>query len=156
MDNLARLVIVDEIKTLKAKYFRGVDTKDMALLRSIFADDMVCDVRGSATDPVTGINAVPSVEKVLNGLEEIMTAFAGGINSFISVHQGCMPEIEVIDENNAKAIWPMFDTLRFHEGPLLELTGYGHYHETYQRIGGKWKVKHLRLTRLRVDAIPRK
>ena len=28
--------------------------------------------------------------------------------------------------------------------------GYGHYHETYVRIGGQWRIQTSKLTRLRV------
>jgi hypothetical protein len=31
------------------------------------------------------------------------------------------------------------------------LHGWGHYHETFEKIDGKWLIKTLRLTRLRVD-----
>jgi hypothetical protein len=29
--------------------------------------------------------------------------------------------------------------------------GYGHYHETYEKFDGRWLIKTLRLSRLRVD-----
>jgi len=32
------------------------------------------------------------------------------------------------------------------------LTGYGHYHETYEKIGDDWKIKTTRITRIRVEA----
>lgn len=31
------------------------------------------------------------------------------------------------------------------------MTGYGHYHETYEKIGGSWKIKTMRITRIRVE-----
>lgn len=36
-------------------------------------------------------------------------------------------------------------------GPFAEMIGWGHYHETYEKVGGEWKLKTLRLIRLRVD-----
>ena len=44
----------------------------------------------------------------------------------------------------------MEDRLQGPDGKNV-LTGYGHYHETYERIGGEWKIKTLLLTRLRMD-----
>jgi hypothetical protein len=38
-------------------------------------------------------------------------------------------------------IWP--------DGTRLD--GYGHYHETYEKVGGAWRIKSSRLTRLHVD-----
>ena len=81
--------------------------------------------------------------------------FERGFGNFISAHHGFMPEIEITGDNTAKAIWPMADELRFPQGPIAEMTGYGHYHETYQRTDGTWRIKTMRLTRLRVTAVPR-
>ena len=58
-------------------------------------------------------------------------------------------------DTTARGISPLFDILRFHEGPLAEIIAYGHYHETYEKITGAWRIKTSRLTRLRVDSIPR-
>jgi hypothetical protein len=43
----------------------------------------------------------------------------------------------------------MQDLLKWPNG--RELRGYGHYHETYSRIDGAWRIQTCRLTRLRVD-----
>jgi hypothetical protein len=48
----------------------------------------------------------------------------------------------------------MEDMLRWAEGsaaPIKTLHGYGHYTETYERVDGRWHIKTLKLTRLRVD-----
>lgn len=46
----------------------------------------------------------------------------------------------------------MADIIRAPEGaPFREMRGYGHYHETYRRIDGEWRIATLRLTRLAVD-----
>jgi hypothetical protein len=60
-----------------------------------------------------------------------------------------MPEIELTSATTAKGIWAMQDLLRWPDG--RELSGYGHYHETYQRVDGAWRIKTLKLTRLRMD-----
>jgi len=54
----------------------------------------------------------------------------------------------------------MEDHLWFSEGHSLgiaQMHGYGHYHETYELVddgngAGRWYIKTLKLTRLRVDA----
>lgn len=38
--------------------------------------------------------------------------------------------------------------------PYRGMTGYGHYRETYVTEDGAWRIKTLRLTRLRLDFIP--
>jgi hypothetical protein len=35
--------------------------------------------------------------------------------------------------------------------PGLNLKGYGHYHETYEKIDGRWYIMGSKLTRLRED-----
>ena len=33
----------------------------------------------------------------------------------------------------------------------MRLDGYGHYHETYEKDAGRWRIKSSRLTRLYTD-----
>jgi hypothetical protein len=147
-----KIIAAEQIKILKAQYCRGVDTRDLVLLRSIMAPDVVLDVRGATTDPVTGINAAPHVSQVaLVGIENALAAIAGRPLGVSTVHQSLMPEIEIIDEQQAKAIWAMSDRIRFSSGPVEEMSGYGYYHETYEQLGTAWKLKTLKLERLRLD-----
>jgi hypothetical protein len=37
-------------------------------------------------------------------------------------------------------------------GDYAVMTGYGYYHETYEKVHGTWKIKTLRIERLRVEA----
>jgi hypothetical protein len=34
---------------------------------------------------------------------------------------------------------------------MRTLHGYGHYHETYEKLDGEWRIKTMKLTRLRRD-----
>ena len=43
----------------------------------------------------------------------------------------------------------------FVELPKLVLRGAGHYHEEYAREGGRWRIRRTRLTRLRLEIVPR-
>ena len=46
-------------------------------------------------------------------------------------------------------MWALEDVVRF--GPGVNLRGYGHYTETYQKIDGQWRIQSSTLTRLRED-----
>ena len=46
IDPVTRLIAIEEIKQLKARYFRCMDTKDYTGLRAVFADDAVFDATG--------------------------------------------------------------------------------------------------------------
>ena len=55
------------------------------------------------------------------------------------------PEIELTSATTARGIWALQDVVRF--GPGVTLVGYGHYHETYEKRDGAWRIKSLHLTR---------
>lgn len=153
MTETERLTAIEEIKQVKAKYFRGVDTGDGDLVRSVLAEDCVLDYMGGCTDPATGRDFVPSTNTVLRGRD----AWPAGQQVYmglVSVHQGHTAEIELTSDTTATAIWSMTDRLHFPPGgDFSVMTGYGHYHDTYERVDGDWKLKTTRLTRLRVEAV---
>jgi hypothetical protein len=156
MDTLFRLSAIEDIKALKARYFRANDTKDRALLHSCFTPDISLDARGATTDPVTGVNAAPELtDKVYKGIDTVLDVVFAGLQGTTTVHQACLPEIAIQSESAATGVWALFDTLLFSKGPVSQLTGYGHYHDTYVRVGEEWKIKAVKITRLRLDITER-
>jgi len=156
MDDTAKLLAIEEVKKVKAKYCRAVDTKDMALLRSIFTPDITYDERGAAQDTSTGLNAQPTLDSVVTGIDGVMGLIEPIIADIsTSVHHCVMPEIDILGPTTAKATWAMVDMVQFSRGPVKELTGYGHYHETYEKQGGAWKIKSMKVTRLRMENVAR-
>jgi uncharacterized protein (TIGR02246 family) len=127
---------LEAIKQLKARYFRTMDTKDWEGMREVFADDAVVDTTSSGGG-------------VVSGADEFMAFLRAALQDVVTVHHGHMPEIELTSATTAKGIWAMQDLLKWPNGS--ELHGYGHYHETYERIDGGWRIKTLKLTRLRAD-----
>ncbi|MET1756463.1 nuclear transport factor 2 family protein [Novosphingobium sp. RD2P27] len=154
MDAIHKLTAVEAIKLLKARYFRGVDTGDGALVRSVLAEDCLLDYTDCFVDPLTGYNHFPALSIVMRG----RAAYSGnGLAEIgvISAHYGPNCEIEIDDASSARGIWSMTDRLIMPEGgPVRELLGHGHYHETYVRIGDDWLIKTLRIVRTRVEAFP--
>ena len=147
-----RLEAIEDIKKLKARYFRGVDFTDYAILRDVFHDDVTVDYRGSTTDPLTGKTYTDGTDAPYHGGEASARMICATLANIVSVHHGHMPEIELTSDDTATGIWPMEDRLYMPEGsPIRLLVGYGHYHETYERVDGAWKIRTLRLTRLKVD-----
>lgn len=72
----------------------------------------------------------------------------------VSVYQGHHCEMELTSDTTAQAVWSMTDRLYMPESaPFSVMTGYGYYHETYEKMDATWKIKTLRLTRIRVAAI---
>lgn len=149
MSEAERLAAIEEIKQLKAKYWRGVDSCDGTLVRSILADDCELDFRGCCTDPSSGVDHLPAMNAVLRGRDAwISDALAG----MVTVHQGHQSEIEITGETTATGDWSFTDRFFMPEGaPFARLVGYGNYHDTYEKIEGRWLLKTTRISRLWVE-----
>ena len=116
-----------------------MDTKDWDGLREVFTADAVID---TTEDSGT----------IIEGVDEYLPFLISQIGDVVTAHHGHMPEITFVDDDNATGIWAMEDELWWPEGsPIRHLHGYGHYHETYVRREGQWRIASLRLTRLHRD-----
>jgi uncharacterized protein (TIGR02246 family) len=127
---------LEAIRQLKARYFRTLDTKDWAAMRQVLTDDVVMDTTDSGGGVVTG------ADEFLQFLEQTLA------NS-VTVHQGHMPEIQLTSAMTATGIWALDDLIIWPDGSRLQ--GYGHYHETYEKIDGEWRIKSSTLTRLHME-----
>jgi len=146
MNDIERLLAIEGIKTTKARYFRCLDTKDLAGYASVFAPDAVMDMRGESRDG----------EGLVSGAGNIASFVLGSVSGLSTVHHGHMPEIEFSSDTSASVIWAMEDKLWKVDDaaavvPFSTLHGYGHYHETYERIEDQWLIRTITLMRLRVD-----
>jgi uncharacterized protein (TIGR02246 family) len=145
LDAAERLVAIEEIKALKARYFRTMDTKDWEGFAEVFAPDASLDISGE-------MGAKTSDGGVVRGRLAIATFVRNAIHDVTTVHHGHMPEIDVVSPTRATGVWAMEDMLRWPEGaPIRSLHGYGHYHETYENHAGCWLIGSTKLTRLRLD-----
>ncbi|GLZ15948.1 bile-acid 7-alpha-dehydratase [Actinomadura sp. NBRC 104425] len=131
-----RLVAIEEIRQLKARYFRAVDMKLWDVFADLFTEDLQIDFAESTSKPMTRDEFVRSAARHFEGA--------------VSVHHGHIPEIEIIDDTRARAIWPMFDLVETpEESDYVSHTGYGHYTEEYRKENGRWKISRTRLTRIK-------
>ncbi len=151
MTETNRLSAIEDIRQLKAKYWRGVDTHDDELVRSILAEDCVLDYMGCCTDPVTGTDHMPVMNMVMKGREAWNTGNLEGPRT-ITIHQGHQSEISVTGETAAEGIWYFTDRFFLPTGgPFTRLTGYGTYHDTYEKAADGWKLKTTRIERFWVE-----
>lgn len=154
MKESKRLAAIEEIRQLKAKYWRGVDSGDGKLVRSILAEDCVLDYMGCCTDPVTGTDHMPQMNMVMRGRNAWQTdnLDPGDGPRLVTVHQGHQSEIEITGDTTATGIWVFSDRFFMPPGaPFARLVGYGHYHDTYEKVGDAWLLKTTRITRLWVE-----
>lgn len=126
---------IEAIKQLKARYFRFLDTKDWEGYRAVFTDDVVIDVSGSGGG-------------IYRGIEEYMAYILDYVATLRTVHHGHMPEISITSPTTATGIWAMEDRV---ETGGREMNGQGHYHESYAKVGGEWRIATMALTRLRLN-----
>jgi hypothetical protein len=141
---LQELLDREAIKALKARYFRLMDTKDWDGWRALFADDAHFELLHG--DPIDDADEfVASVRGVLDGAR--------------TAHHGHMPEIEMESPTEARAVWALNDYVEWEPDPETGvrrgIEGFGHYHETYRKIDGAWRIASLRLSYLRIDPLPR-
>ena len=151
MNDVERVSAIERIRQLKARYFRGVDCCDGELVKAVLAVDCVLNYMGCCTDPKSGRDFIPAMNVILRGRH---SWHSDGLSSIgiVSVHQGHNFEIEFTSDTAAKGIWSMTDRLFFPPGGEFSLmTGYGHYHETYEKVGDDWKIKTTHITRIRVE-----
>jgi hypothetical protein len=140
LDTSQMLWEIEQIKQLKARYFRFLDTKQWDKLKELFIPDATWDVHGG------------SGHYQWSSRDAFIADVARAKAHSVTVHHGHMPEIELIDEANARGVWAMFDYVE--EAGWPPRHGYGHYHETYTKGEAGWRIATFELTRLRVDALP--
>ncbi len=125
------------LRTLKARYFRYLDTKRWSEWGELFAPEAIFIRDSTRLAPMVGRDEI--VETVRTMLEGVVT-----------VHHGHMPELALQAPDRATGIWSMEDLLITRAGPLTGrvMHGFGHYFEEYRKSDGVWRFVSIRLTRL--------
>lgn len=142
------LLEIEHIKQLKGRYFRNVDTFNLGGWLDCFTDD--CELLFDADVHRRGA-AAPSTFS-LSGKQDLVEYWNSNTDRIESVHHGHMPEIEVLSQIEATGIWAMEDIVEFIDSVLH---GYGHYHESYRKESGVWRIAKLHLTRIRLSQHPK-
>ncbi len=133
MADMATLDAVYQLTRAKARYCYTLDARDWVGFGDLMTDDVELDVSEGTGVPV------------VTGREAAVDMIRSSLTNARSAHQVHTPLIEV-DGDHASVIWAMQDRVIWEGGPAL--TGYGHYHERWVRLGDEWKLAALRLTRL--------
>jgi hypothetical protein len=137
----------EDIRNLKADYFRHLDAKRWPSLRDLFHADATF-----GGFPFETGNA-----------NEFTSGVAGFLQDVESVHQGFMPRLARSGKGVVRGIWSMHDYLiwprdsREYRGAkipgLYGIRGYGLYEEEYRRLDGHWRIAAMRLVRTRIDLL---
>src|ERR1700740_643144 len=117
MSDLDRLLAIEEIKHLKARRDRAVDTKDFETYEALHAPDHV-----SHND---GFERWNNRDEMIANVRRLMA-------DNISVHHSHTPQITFESPTKARGIWGMEDNIFWRQGDEEHwLQGFGFYHETY-------------------------
>jgi len=148
MDSLERLLALEEIRQLKHRYFRFVDTRDYEGLAQVFCKEAVFDcTEGSGVTPEGG-SFVGKVGPVTRGREAIVHWIRTAMAQITSVHHGHGHEVTFDSDTEARGIVAMEDYLNALDRQTPLWQGAGHYHERYRYEDGAWRIAETKLTRL--------
>lgn len=133
---LQQLSDLEEIRQLKARYFRCIDTGNEAELATVFAEDVTIDLRGGG------------YRLQVSGRDNMVDFIASTFNSdVIAMHHGHTPEIRFTGPDTAEGTWYLED--RFISLERNDDTiGSSLYHDRYIRTADGWKVQHSEYDRV--------
>ena len=135
---------IEQIRKLKARYFRLLDQQDWQGVSDVFAPDAQIDV-SSSTVSGSGRGVYSSRDSFIDTLSKLL-------HGAVTVHHGHTEEIELTGADSATGVWAMEDRIWFPEGsPVRTLWGAGWYEEEYERIDGRWRIKRMVLRRQRLE-----
>ncbi len=148
MDPLARLLAIEDIRQLKARYFRTLDMRDWAAMGQVFCRDALFDCReGFVTTALDGTTS-GSAGPLTRGREAIMAWISDAFANQTSCHHGHAHEVTLLGADEAEGIVAMEDYIFGPDRQTLVLHAAGHYHERYRIEDGAWRIAETRLTRL--------
>ncbi len=129
------LEAIERVKQLKARYFRYLDTRDLAGLQTVFCEDVSVDFQSS------------TYQIQLSGWPALEEFFAGAFNEQqYGMHNAHHPEIAV-DGDSATGLWYLHDVF-IHEGAKVMLQGSALYEDKYVKQGDDWLIQHTGYVRL--------
>jgi hypothetical protein len=128
---------IEAIKRVQGQYGRAADTKDWQLLRPTVTDDFDCDTGAGGRGATKGLEAF--IERV-------------GTNPAVTVHHALLPEIELTSDTTASGIWAVHLFAKMPNG--VGVDAFGHYHNSYVKVDGAWRLSSLKLEWLHREMRP--
>lgn len=126
---------IEAVKQAQYAYAYHIDSKNLEGLMSLFTDDAIAEYSHLGTEPLN-----------IDGIRSFMQGATSPEAGFMA-HQMLSPYIKV----DGKKAYGMF-YLMFLGGPASDTAAgqlrwiQGWYNNEFEKVGGEWKIKHLRLT----------
>jgi len=125
---LQQLSDLEDIRLLKHRYFRAIDTADKAVLETLFTDDISVEYRGG--------EYLVRLQGKETMLDFLLTSFH---SDAVAMHHGHMPEITFTGDDTADGIWYLEDI--FVDLGRNDITiGSAIYRDQYIRQDGIWQI----------------
>ncbi len=118
----------EDIKIVKHRYFRAIDTADAALLDSVFTDGVRVDYRGGAYRV--------NLQGKATMIDFLLTAFN---SDCVAMHHGHMPEIKFISDSAAEGLWYLEDIFIARD-QMKRTIGSAIYKDIYVKVNGEWRI----------------
>ena len=134
------LIVFEEIRQLKARYFMFMDQKNWDQWANVFCEDVLIDTTEEGTPLIHGRQA----------FRDFLPPFLEGVQT---VHHGHMSILDITGPTTATGTWSMEDMLWFPESRGgAKIWGMGWYHDKYRKDpDGAWRIEELKLRRIRVE-----
>jgi len=124
-----RLEDIELICQLKYRYCRAIDTCDIDALRTLVTEDIRTDYAGG------------TYRWQMQGREVFLEAIRGAFTAeCVACHTVHHPEIEVLDDVNARGTWYLTDTfIHLRENVVTE--GSALYRDEYLKTQDGWRIR---------------
>ena len=136
------LVEIEQIRQLKYRYVRFIDTKRWDDLTLLFTPDATASYGGGATE-CAGREAI---------MEFLVTSMAD--ESMLTSHKVHQPEITLTGPTTATGVWALDDVVVL--GALgMTVRGASFYDDRYVKVDGDWRIAHTGYRRVFEEIEPR-
>ena len=125
---------IEQIKQLKGRYFRTLDTNDW----ESFGECLTLDCNASYSD---GRLQLEGREAIVGFMKKHMSS-----EKLLSMHNGHTPEISILSESEASGVWYLNDMVIDLER-RTQLVGAAIYKDKYRLEDGVWRISYTSYAR---------
>ena len=127
---IQRLDDIEEIKRLRAAYFRCLDTANLAELETLLTPDFACLCIGG------------DYEYKADSKAEFLAMIESSFHQeIVTQHNGHGPEIDLVDDTHATGTVYFHDQV-YHFRSREFLMGTGIYRDRYRKVDGRWQIEY--------------
>jgi len=133
-----------EIRNLVARIAHAADMGDLEQdYLPLFTDDAVWEFPGGADDAAAAASVAGRAAILADRVQRRAAGFQGPGTSTRHVNTTLAVRVDGSDRAEAESYWMFLGST---DTPTPQVRGIGHYHDTFRRVGGSWKLARRRIT----------